>query len=267
MQSCASYAGEDLKWHPVTAAMSKPGFDESEACKDVRQKKGSISSLFKAAATKAPAPQPAMGTAGRPELAAHGPGLHLIPAKMNVCEASASAGAASGAAAVVGARGVLAAASPGEVVHHQAVVKAEAQTCPDSASSQDGASTTQTDAKADRPEVKAEGQPAASRPAAPLQTAASPTKARKGGKVGGKGPQSSALKQPKPPSGTISRFFSPTKAPAAAAAAAVVSSVKEEPLPSTPPASSAIKRKASDMSGRDAVESSDPAAKSVRNSL
>ncbi|GBF99465.1 hypothetical protein Rsub_12133 [Raphidocelis subcapitata] len=41
------YNGDDLAWHPVTPAMSKPSYQGPDACRDVRQSKGSIHAFFK----------------------------------------------------------------------------------------------------------------------------------------------------------------------------------------------------------------------------
>eukprot|EP00879_Flechtneria_rotunda_P007406 GHRR01007768.1.p1 GENE.GHRR01007768.1~~GHRR01007768.1.p1 ORF type:complete len:155 (+),score=68.61 GHRR01007768.1:746-1210(+) len=44
---CHPYNGEDLQWHPVTPAMSKPRYDCPNCSEDIRTKKGSISSFFR----------------------------------------------------------------------------------------------------------------------------------------------------------------------------------------------------------------------------
>lgn len=57
------YSGEDLEWHPVTSAMSKPQYDRPDCCEDVRNKKGSITSFFAKSppAAKRPAAGPPEG--------------------------------------------------------------------------------------------------------------------------------------------------------------------------------------------------------------
>jgi hypothetical protein len=54
-QLCTPCNSEALKWHPVTPAMSKPSYDNPDASRDVRTKKGSIGTFFKPAAAPAAA--------------------------------------------------------------------------------------------------------------------------------------------------------------------------------------------------------------------
>lgn len=52
LQLCHPFNGDLLTWHPVTPAMSKPSYDCPDASQDVRKKKGSISTFFKASGSK-----------------------------------------------------------------------------------------------------------------------------------------------------------------------------------------------------------------------
>lgn len=45
MKVCEPYNGEDLQWHPVTPAMSKPSFQGPECCKPLKRQ--SIATFFK----------------------------------------------------------------------------------------------------------------------------------------------------------------------------------------------------------------------------
>lgn len=50
---CTPYNGEDLQWHPVTTAMSKPDFQGPECCKPLKRQ--NIASFFKPKGAKGPA--------------------------------------------------------------------------------------------------------------------------------------------------------------------------------------------------------------------
>ncbi len=90
------YKGSGLGWHPVTSSMTSMGYQAPDACADVRQRKGSISSFFTAVA------KPAAGAAGggKPAPAGGREGARNADA----CDAEGK-GAASGAAGGGGGAG------------------------------------------------------------------------------------------------------------------------------------------------------------------
>lgn len=103
MQLCVPCNSDALKWHPVTPAMSKASYNCPDASKDVRTKKGSISTFFKAS-NKAIAPPPAddVGDSKPPPAAAGSSKTSAAAAGSSKgSDAAAKPAAGSGAAAAV----------------------------------------------------------------------------------------------------------------------------------------------------------------------